>query len=181
MQRMALSSDAASAYVIRRPVRGDAAELADVHVRVWKATYPGLVDRDKLDALTAADRTHRWERILADLDGQERGGVRTRCALDAATSRIVGFATGGTARDDSAPSDTQLWSLNVLPEHHGTGVAAALMEAVIGTGGAYLWLATGNGRALAFYRKHGFELDGAVQVDEEWSCHESRMVRPDRR
>ncbi|KXP09955.1 GCN5 family acetyltransferase [Tsukamurella pulmonis] len=168
-------------YVIRPPHPDDAAALASVHVRVWKTTYPGLVDRAKLDALTAAGGVERWERIIAGLDGQEREGVRTRCAVHAATSQIVGFATGGTARDDGAPSDTQLWSLNVLPEHHGTGVAAALLDAVIGTGDAYLWLATGNGRALAFYRKHGFELDGAVQVDEEWSCHESRMVRPDLR
>ena len=53
------------------------------------------------------------------------------------------------------------------------------MDAVIGDGGAYLWLATDNARARAFYRKHGFELDGAEQFDTEWSCHESRMVRPD--
>ncbi|CAM3611716.1 N-acetyltransferase domain-containing protein [Tsukamurella ocularis] len=163
----------------RPPRPDDAAALASVHVRVWKATYPGMVDQARLDALTVADGTERWERILADLNHQAHAGVRTRCAVDAVTARIVGFATGGTARDEGAPSDTQLWSLNVLPEHHGTGVAAALMEAVIGAGGAYLWLATGNARALAFYRKHGFELDGAVQFDEEWSCHESRMVRPD--
>ncbi|SDQ76556.1 Ribosomal protein S18 acetylase RimI [Tsukamurella pulmonis] len=178
---MAPVRDLPGRYVIRPLRSDDAAALASVHVRVWKATYPGMVDRAKLDALTAAGGVERWERIIAGLDGQERDGVRTRCAVDATTSQIVGFATGGTARDDGAPSDTQLWSLNVLPEHHGTGVAAALMDAVIGTGGAYLWLATGNGRALAFYRKHGFELDGAVQVDEEWSCHESRMVRPDLR
>lgn len=137
------------------------------------------MDRAKLDALTVAARTERWERILGGLERQEAAGVHTRCAVHTVSARIVGFATGGTPRDDDAPSTTQLWSLNVLPDHHGTGVAAALMDAVIGAGGAYLWLATGNDRALAFYRKHGFELDRAVQVDEEWSCHESRMVRPD--
>ncbi|WP_231855613.1 GNAT family N-acetyltransferase [Tsukamurella pseudospumae] len=164
-------------YALRTPRTGDAEALADVHVQVWKATYPGMVDRAKLNALTTADGIVRWNRIVADLGDQQRRGVRTVCAVETATERIVGFATGGTAREEGAPSGIQLWSLNVLPDHHGTGLAAALMEAVIGAGEAYLWLATGNGRALAFYRKHGFELDGAVQVDEEWSCHESRMVR----
>ncbi|NMD55629.1 GNAT family N-acetyltransferase [Tsukamurella conjunctivitidis] len=138
-----------------------------------------MVDQAKLDALDPVSRVPRWEAIIADLDRQEARGVRTRCAIDAATAQAIGFATGGAARDDGAPSNVQLWSLNVLPDHHGTGVAAALMNAVIGDGGAYLWVATGNARAVAFYRKHGFEFDGAVQFDEEWSCHESRMVRPD--
>ncbi len=176
---MVLSSDAGTGYLIRRPEGGDARALADVHVRVWKATYPALVDRAKLDALTVAAGTVRWERILSGLEQQESEGVHTRCAVHTATATIVGFATGGAARDVGTPSTTQLWSLNILPDHHGAGVAAALLAAVIGERGAYLWLATGNARALAFYRKHRFELDGAVRVDEEWSCHESRMVRPD--
>ncbi|TWS18729.1 GNAT family N-acetyltransferase [Tsukamurella asaccharolytica] len=176
---MAVSRDTATGYLIRRPEDGDAVALAQVHVHVWRVTYPGLVDRAKLDALTVPAGTDRWRRIVAGLDRQEAEGIRTRCAVHPATGRIIGFATGGPARDVGAPSKTQLWSLNVLPEHHGAGVAAALMDEVIGEHGAYLWLATGNARALAFYRKHRFELDGAVQIDEEWSCHESRMVRPD--
>lgn len=176
---MAWRSHAGTGYLIRQPEDGDARALADVHVRVWKATYSGLVDRAKLDALTVAAGEERWQRIIGGLDRQESEGVRTRCAVHTATGRIIGFATGGPARDVGAPSTTQLWSLNVVPGHHGTGVAGDLLDAVIGERGAYLWLATGNTRALAFYRKHRFELDGAVQLDEEWSCHESRMVRPD--
>jgi ribosomal protein S18 acetylase RimI-like enzyme len=50
---------------------------------------------------------------------------------------------------------------------HGRGVAHALMEAVIGTskalGGDVLWLGVWerNARAIAFYRKQGFERVGA--------------------
>lgn len=91
---------------------------------------------------------------------------------------MVGFATSGPARDDSAPAPTELWSLNVVPRHHGSGVALDLMTAVLGDTGnpAYLWVARDNARAVAFYRKHGFGLDGVTRYDPGWDCHEVRMT-----
>jgi tRNA (guanine37-N1)-methyltransferase len=55
----------------------------------------------------------------------------------------------------------------VHPDHHGTGTSAALMgatlEAAAGTGarGAWLGVSEENGRANAFYARHGFERVGA--------------------
>lgn len=167
-----------TAYEIRRVREGDAARLAAVHVAVWKATYPGMVDGARLEGLTPADRVPGWEAIIAQAEDAEARGIRTRCVVDIASGEIVGMATGGPARDAPAPTTTQLWSLNLLPAHHGTGAAAALLDAVLTPGTpAYLSLAAGNERALAFYRKHGFELDGAEQHDQAWACHELRMVR----
>jgi ribosomal protein S18 acetylase RimI-like enzyme len=164
-------------YRIRGVTAGDAHQLGTAHVAIWKATYAGLVDQAKLDALHARDRIARWTKIIADIDQQAARGITTRCAVDVSSDRIVGFATGGSPRDSDPPATTELWSLNVLPRHHGRGVSADLMAAVIGQRDAYLWVATGNARAIAFYRKHRFELDGATRADVEWDCHESRMVR----
>lgn len=83
------------------------------------------------------------------------------------SGRIVGFATDGTPRDSDPPATTELWSLNVLPRHHGRGVSANLMAAVIGQRSACLWVATGNARAIAFYRKHRFALDTATRYDPD--------------
>jgi len=83
------------------------------------------------------------------------------------SGRIVGFATDGTPRDSDPPAATELWSLNVLPRHHGRGVSANLMAAVIGQRSACLWVATGNARAIAFYRKHRFALDTATRYDPD--------------
>jgi acetyltransferase (GNAT) family protein len=59
---------------------------------------------------------------------------------------------------------------------HGTGVGAALLEAVVDPEEpAALWVADPNPRAQAFYRKHGFVADGAAQV--EGGMREIRMVR----
>ncbi|WP_331456861.1 GNAT family N-acetyltransferase [Gordonia sp. HS-NH1] len=77
-----------------------------------------------------------------------------------------------------APASTEPWSLNVVPRHHGHGVALELMTSVLGGTGvpAYLWVVRDNARAVAFYRKHGFELDGGTRYDPDWDRHEVRMT-----
>lgn len=166
-------------YVLRGIEPGDADQLAQVHVAVWKATYPGMVDQAELDALTPADRADQWGNIVAHRATAEERGIRTRCAVHTPSGEIVGMATGGPARDENAPHPMQLWSLNLLPAHHGRGIAGPLMDSVVAPGvAAYLWVAAGNARAVAFYRRHGYELDGFEQFDAHWSCREARMVRP---
>ncbi|MEO2132894.1 GNAT family N-acetyltransferase [Microbacterium sp.] len=69
--------------------------------------------------------------------------------------------------------------LYVLADHHGTGVGAALLDAVAPASAAHmLWVADPHPRAQAFSAKHGFVLDGTVRVDE--GVHELRMTRPAR-
>lgn len=166
-------------FVLRPIVDADADEVGTAHVRIWQQTYAGMMDQTKLDALQPEQRIAGWrEQIIPNQTAREAAGETvTRCAVDPVTGRIAGFGTSGQPRDDDAPRTTELWSLNVLPEFHGTGAAAHLLAALIGDRPAYLWVATQNARAIAFYRKHGFELDGTTQYDEAWACDESRMVR----
>ncbi|MDI9931754.1 GNAT family N-acetyltransferase [Rhodococcus sp. IEGM 1354] len=168
-----------SSYSIRDVRPGDEHRIGTAHVAIWKATYAGMMNDAKLDAMRPEHRIERWEQIIAHRDESSARGVRTRCAIDVADSGVVGFATGGPPRDENPPAPRELWSLNVLPEHHGTGIALALMNDVLGedTPAAYLWVAAANERAVAFYRKNGFELDGEVRFDPTWECHEARMVR----
>ena len=166
-------------YSIRDIRPGDEQQIGTAHVAIWKATYAGMINGAKLDAMRPAHRIERWQQIIAHRDESSARGVRTRCAVDVGDSRIVGFATGGPPRDENPPAHRELWSLNVLPEHHGTGIALALMNDALGedTPAAYLWVAAANERAIAFYRKNGFELDGEPRFDPTWECHEARMVR----
>lgn len=163
-------------YVIRDARPEDAQQIAVAHVVIWKATYPGMVDQTKLDAFNIAHALARRRQSLGT--GQAARGIRAVCAALTATGEIVGFATSGPARDDDPPVLTELWSLNVLPDHHGSGVALDLMTAVLGGADvpAYLWVLRDNARAVAFYRKHGFELDGVARFDPDWYCHETRMA-----
>ncbi|MBA2694595.1 MAG: GNAT family N-acetyltransferase, partial [Actinobacteria bacterium] len=89
-----------------------------------------------------------------------------------------GFICVGPARDEDAPTAYQLWAINLVPEHQGTGLAQRLMAEVLGDGPAYLWVATGNERAIRFYQRHGFAADGAETADQHDGIVEIRMVRP---
>ena len=75
--------------------------------------------------------------------------------------RIIGYAM--LIRDgDSA----ELSKIYVAPEHHGTGVATALMDLALTTAGEWgvgrVWLGVNqaNQRAQRFYAKSGFEVSG---------------------
>jgi len=89
----------------------------------------------------------------------------------------VGIASAGPTRDANAPTEWELYAINVLAAHHGTGVAAQLIEAVIAQKPAMVWVVRENARALAFYRRHGFGVEGATRVHEGTGAPEIRLVR----
>lgn len=90
---------------------------------------------------------------------------------------IVGFASAGPTRDKDAPTEWELYAVNVLSEHHGTGIADRLIRAVVAERPATLWVVKDNARAIAFYRRHGFEVDGGSKFHEPTGAPEIRMVR----
>ncbi len=150
----------------------DAEEVARVHVSVWQEAYAGLMPAPYLDSLDPDDFAASWRaRLLAP-----RAGVRHWLARDDAG--IVGLATSGPARDEDAPTEWQLYAINVLARGHGTGVGSGLLDAAIGDRPAYLWVVEGNDRAIAFYRKHRFTDDGVRDHLPETGTPEVRMSRP---
>ncbi|HRD64371.1 MAG TPA: GNAT family N-acetyltransferase [Nocardioides sp.] len=88
---------------------------------------------------------------------------------------LVGFATAGPARDNDVDIDLELWALYVRQAHYGTGVGYALFETVVGDRACYLWVLANNARAIAFYERQGFRLDGTEDEHDE-GLH-VRMVR----
>ncbi len=75
-----------------------------------------------------------------------------------------------------------LQTLFTMPETHGTGLGAALLDAVLPDGEpAYLWVMRENPRAQRFYAKHGFAPDGYTLRTDGWGDMDMiRMVRPRR-
>ena len=175
---------------IRRAELSDAAAIADLHVRTWQSTYRGLLPDALLDELDVVARTKRWQRILGEGGGRSEGapaGTGSETAAPTSTTvvavedeRVLGFASAGAARDDDAPCARELWALYVDPAEHGAGVGAELLCAAVGTHPAYLWVLEGNNRAIAFYEKHGFRLDGGVESEERGGrmLRDLRMARP---
>jgi len=89
---------------------------------------------------------------------------------------IVAMASAGPSRDQDAPTGWELYAVNVLATHHGSGVADELLASVIAQRPATLWVVTDNARAQAFYRRHGFTVEGANRT-RATGVPEIRMVR----
>ncbi|WP_394553900.1 GNAT family N-acetyltransferase [Agromyces sp. MMS24-JH15] len=167
---------------VRPGTVADAPDIARVHWESHRTTYtePGLVRRDVVEAWTMRDRVMAWTTHLAIAEGvfpPPEGFRRMSIHVAEVDGRVVGWANTSDGRDADAPRAIELEGLYTLAEVHGTGVGPALLDAAIGDRPAYLWALEVNPRAHAFYRKHGFELDGATKWDDRWQVAEVRFVR----
>lgn len=136
---------------IRLAEPADAAAIADVHVRAWLETYPGIVPQEELDAQDPAQRRDMWDHILAD--PERRGFVHVATN---GQDRIVGFVAG------EASSDTSLiHAIYLLKSAQGSGLGRELMKAVArslqgaGSGRISLEVARENHGARRFYERIG--------------------------
>lgn len=151
-----------------RPARAsDAASLAAVNAAA--STAP-------------ADRAERTSRVPAHEVGPlahllERGtGV---VYVAEARGSIVGYLALQRAAHPAVAgrSPIQLWQIYVIPSLQGSGVAAQLVSTALGHARAarhdVMWLGVSeeNPRALAFYRKHGFEALGVHEVGGAGHAH----------
>lgn len=166
---------------IRRAAPADAPAIADVHVRSWKATFPGLLPQDYLDGLRPADRLPQWQAALSSVSwpvvlvAEEDGAVR-------------GFAAVSPSRDpDADPARVgELCTIYLAPEAVGEGRGGRLLEAALselesaGFESASLWVLHSNDGARRFYERHGWTADGATK-EHDWEAFvatDVRYVRP---
>lgn len=154
--------------LIRRAEVSDAEALAHLHLDVWDDAYTGLMPQGILDDRRerVAERVERWAAILA-------GDHATVLAV--AEEGLVGFASAGTGRDNDVGIGLELMALYVRASWWGTGLGYALLEETVGDHAAYLWVLDGNARAIHFYERQGFRLDGTREEQAE-GLH-VRMVR----
>jgi len=158
--------------IIRKPLPGDADQLAAVHVNGWRDTYAHLLPERFYDEAAYRRRLAMWTRIIDDADPASTVRVSE---IDGV---IVGFGMAGPSHGDDSVRELELYSIYVEAAHHGSGAAQALLDAVLGTAPAQLWVVADNARAQAFYRRNGFRADGATKVEEHLeNLHDIRMVR----
>lgn len=155
-------------YVVRPAVLSDAEALGHLHLDVWDDAYTGLVPQEILDDRRerAEERIQRWRDILA--------GEHANLVAESQEG-LIGFARGGPGRDNDIDIELELWALYVRRSWWGTGVGYTLFQAAIGDRAAYLWVLAGNQRAIRFYERQGFRLDGTEDEHDE-GVH-VRMVR----
>jgi ribosomal protein S18 acetylase RimI-like enzyme len=159
-------------YAVRSPQVEDVDELGRVHVQVWREAYAEHMPADYLEDLDPVRAAERWK-LRFEMDEPD-GIVVVATGPD---GEIVGFASAGPTRDEDAPTEWELYAINVLAAHHGSGVADQLFTAAVAQRPATLWVIRDNARAGAFYRAHGFRVEGAVKTHEGTGASEIRMIR----
>ncbi|WP_018156574.1 GNAT family N-acetyltransferase [Demetria terragena] len=165
-------------FTIRPLLIEDADKLGALHVEVWREAYAGLMPAESLRRQDPAVRAERWRGLAVEqAEGlADAAGKSTRVAVHP-EGMLAGFATVAPSRDNDPPVPLELWALNVDSKFHGTGAAGQLLAATLGDRAAHLWVLQGNERAIAFYRKHGFELDGETRWDDDHGVTDLQMVR----
>jgi ribosomal protein S18 acetylase RimI-like enzyme len=161
---------------VRAAGGADADALAAVAARTFPLACPPTVSPTDIAAFIAAELSAaRFADYLAD---------PARAILTVASgARIVGYAM--LVRDDSGDRPlVELSKMYVLPDHHGSPVAAMLMDAALAAaadmGARDVWLGVNqrNHRAQRFYAKHGFTINGTrtFQVGDTVE-HDYLMIR----
>jgi ribosomal protein S18 acetylase RimI-like enzyme len=125
--------------------------------------------------LTARPDEHRAGRWRLRLEVNEPES-RVAAAIDE-DGTIIGLATAGVTRDEDALTAWELYSINVLAEQQGSGLADDLIAVTAGDADTTVWVLTENTRAQSFYSRHGFRIEGASAVDEVTGVSEMRLVR----
>lgn len=159
----------------------DAPAIANVHVRSWKAAYPGLVPQDFLDALTPEVRLGPWREILSTAPSAR---AATLVLVTESDDRVLGFVSYGASRDEDAEEAVvgEVQALYLDPTAWGRRSGADLLRAAVaelesgGFGVATLWVLETNARARRFYEKLGWRPDGTSKL-HDWKAFVATDVR----
>ncbi|MEP6566261.1 MAG: GNAT family N-acetyltransferase [Mesorhizobium sp.] len=129
----------------------DVAAVSRLLGRSWRRTYSPIMGVEITARLS--DDKHAPERLAAELvDDNKMSFVAER-----ADGTIAGYAMA----EMGGRGDVMLDRLHIDKSEFGTGLAADLLHAALaahaGIPSIALEVIEGNDRAIAFYRKHGFE------------------------
>lgn len=147
--------------LIRDATPADGRAIARVHHSSWQTTYRGLFPDELLDDADMDVWAANRERMIRELPPD-------RFYLVAESDgEIVGFCTGGPARD--AAEDAEVYAIYLLKEHQGRGIGRELMResarrfAGRGMRDLLVWVLRENAGARAFYESLGGRADREKQ------------------
>ncbi|WP_291036423.1 GNAT family N-acetyltransferase [Herbiconiux sp.] len=151
---------------IRRAIEADSEQLALLSLVAWDEAYRDILDPDALRRRhdePSAVRRERWVNRIAE----------NEVFVALADIEIVGYARTTAP----APGEShELLGLYTRERYWRSGLGSRLLLQCLPSGAAHLWLFEGNERALRFYERHGFSLDGRRRLDPPYGAelHMSR-------
>lgn len=154
---MTLNASASGPLRIRPAQVEDAAQLAEIHLQTWQATYRGLLSERYLSALSAG--VERRAAVLGAAIASRQISVR----VAEQGGQLLAWASFGSSRDaDALPATGELRAINLLPQVWSQSIGRRLWQEVrqllieAGFTAATVWVIEGNQRALRFYQAIGF-------------------------
>lgn len=164
---------------IRDATPEDAERIAEINAAGWRQAYRGIVDPDRLDAIS----TSAWAREIRANLGDLAGGSFSLVAED--DEGIAGscFVVAPSRDGDLGPEVAELAAIYVEPARWRRGVGRALIAAALGraTGNGFremsLWTLAENDRAFAFYEALGWSRDGSERIHPRAGAATARMRR----
>lgn len=152
---------------VRPAERGDADELARVHLSSWRWAYRGLLPDGYLGSLREDELAARWWRRLAAPDSDDAILVLEHEGV------VSGFVTFGPLREDPTwlGHAAEINMLYLDPRVVGKGFGAELLRGAfddLERGRCHwvvVWVLSKNQRARSFYERAGMKLDGGRRWD----------------
>ena len=128
-----------------------------VHWHTWREAYDDLLPAEFQETMTL-DRCRFFSQKYPE---------NTLIAMDG--KKVVGFISYGNFRGETIQAG-EIIALYVLKDYYGKGVSKQLMHAAFVAldqfSEIYLWVLKDNKRAIAFYQKMGFTVDGQEKILE---------------
>ena len=149
--------------VIRSAAAADADAIAEVGIRSWEATYPGIVPDSALAEWIEANH-QAWHDVFATRPADGPG----RIWVAEGDGQVVGYATTTPAKDNWLPPPDgagEITNLYLDPGVIGSGVGRRLYEhsavdlAQRGFDPLVVWAFRDNHRAIGFYQRMGLVVD----------------------
>ena len=126
-----------------------------VHWQTWREAYDDLLPAEFQETMTL-ERCRFFSQKYPE---------NTLIAMDG--KQVVGFISYGYYRDEAIQAG-EIIALYVLKDYYGKGVSEQLMHAGFVAldhfSEIYLWVLKDNKRAIAFYQKMGFTVDGQEKI-----------------
>ncbi len=144
----------------------DAAEMAAVLDRAWRAGYGVIIDPE----VTAGTSVAEWQQ---GFEAPWPAGVRAVAAAGD-DGRMLGFIRFGPQPETDDRRHAYISSVYVDPDAAGAGIGAALVGRALdqltldGYTSVSLWVFSENPRARRLYERCGFITHGVAIIDPRW-------------
>jgi len=140
---------------IRHAQPADAAEIARIYIESWHDTYPGVLSKALLTAMTHGGQTGRWRAAITQGELVLVAEIEKR--------GVVGMTSAGPSRDRTLGFDGEVYTLYIDPAYYGQGAGARLLNGAFaqlrkrGCKSCVIWAHAQN-NARFFYERMGGRL-----------------------